>query len=624
MSEPDPANGHLETVAIVRIAFVATAAIVVGLHLWQPDAGVSPIGIAATLIGGYPIFRTASLSLFERRMTMELSMTIALGAALFIGETFTALVIIVFVLVAEELERLTVHRGRRSISDLLAGLPRAVTIRNVAGLQEHRSVEELRSGDLVVVAPGELIPVDGNVVGGHSYVDQARITGESLPAEKFVGAAVYAGTINQSGSLDVRVERVGRDTTYGKIVDAIEAAEASRAPIQRLADQLAGYLVYFALGCAALTFLLTRDVRATISVIIVAGACGIAAGTPLAILGAIGRSAREGAIVKGGRFLEVLARIDTVVLDKTGTLTYGTPDVVGVHCAPGTSEHQLLEAAAIAERRSEHPFGKAIVRRADALGIAATEPDSFAYTPGLGVSAAVGRRAIHIGNRALLAAHGIQQTGESSYTVDGTTAVFVAEGTHYLGAITISDTLRPEAIAAVDELHRMRIRTLLLSGDTAAATRAIAQQLRVDEFAADLLPTDKLERVTSLVRDGRCVAMVGDGVNDAPALARADVGVAMGSGTDIAQESADVVLLGNDLAKFVATIRIARRARRIIMQNFVGTLVVDAAGIVLAAISILNPLLAAFVHVASELIFILNSTRMLPRRLPAFAVTRES
>jgi heavy metal translocating P-type ATPase len=570
------------------------------------------IGVLATVVGGFPIFSEALESLRERRMTMELSMTIALVAALCIGEFFTALVITVFVLAAEVLEGLTVARGRRSIRELLDLLPRSVTIRGEGGLHERRGIDEVRGDDRVLVAPGELIPIDGSVVDGHSFVDQARITGESLPVEKFAGAAVYAGTINQSGTLEVRVDRVGRDTAYGKIVEAVENAEGSRAPIQRLADQLAGYLVYFALGSAVLTFLVTHDVRSTISVIIVAGACGIAAGTPLALLGAIGQAAREGAIVKGGRFLEVLATVDTVVLDKTGTLTYGTPEVVAVHCASDASERELLTAAAIAERRSEHPLGKAIVRRADGLGIAAIEPETFAYAPGKGISASLGPRTILIGNRALLADHGFEPPRGSNGAVDGATQVFVADGSRYLGSIAISDTLRSEAVAAVGELHAMGIRTLLLTGDARVVADAVAQRLGVDEVAADLLPTDKLERVAALVAQGRRVAMVGDGVNDAPALARADVGVAMGSGTDVAQESSDVVLLGNDLLKFVATLRIARRTRRIIMQNFVGTIAVDTVGIGLAAVGILNPLLAAFIHVASELAFILNSTRMLP------------
>ncbi len=255
---------------------------------------------------------------------MELSMSIAIIAAAAISEFFTALVITLFVLVAEVLENMTVSRGRRAIRDLLEFLPRSVTVRRNDGVREA-SADELRIGDAVLVNPGGAVPVDGVVISGHSFVDQARITGESMPVEKLPGAFVYAGTINQSGALEIRTERVGRDTSYGKIIEAVENAERSRAPVQQLADRLAGYLVYFALAAAALTFIITHDVRSTISVVIVAGACGIAAGTPLAILGGIGRAARLGAIIKGGLYLETLGRVNIVVLDKTGTLTLGQP-----------------------------------------------------------------------------------------------------------------------------------------------------------------------------------------------------------------------------------------------------------------------------------------------------------
>ncbi|MGH7087321.1 MAG: heavy metal translocating P-type ATPase, partial [Stellaceae bacterium] len=293
-------------------------------------------------------------------MTMELSMTIAIAAAAAIGQFFTALVITLFVLVAEVLEGLTVGRGRKAIRDLLEFLPREVAVRR-AGSIRSVSAEALSVGDAILAAPGGRIPVDGVVLSGHSFVDESRITGESMRVEKTAGARVFAGSINQSGALEIAAERIGRDTSYGKIIEAVERAEKSRAPVQRLADRLAGYLVYFALGAAVLTFLITHNIYATISVIIVAGACGIAAGTPLAILGAIGRSARLGAIIKGGVHLETLGRVDTVVLDKTGTLTFGRPEVQQISPVANTTADELLDAAATAELRSEHPLGKAIV-----------------------------------------------------------------------------------------------------------------------------------------------------------------------------------------------------------------------------------------------------------------------
>ena len=613
MSLAPPADHEhtIDRIDLIRIALVAIAAAAVWLRVWEPFPHVSVIGIVAAIAGGWPIFSEAFANLRERTMTMELSMTIALLAALAIGEFFTALVITAFVLAAEVLEGLTVARGRHAIHDLLDLLPRTALVRR-GGTSCEVTASELYAGDAVLVNPGALIPVDGVVLAGNSFVDQARITGESMPVEKLPGAYVYAGTINQSGALEVLTEKVGRDTSFGKIVEAVESAEHSRAPVQRLADRLSGYLVYFALGAAALTYLITRDARSTISVVIVAGACGIAAGTPLAVLGAIGRAAREGVIVKGGRYLEALSSVDTVVLDKTGTVTYGTPQVVAVLPAPGVSEGLLLARAAIAERRSEHPLGTAIVKYAEASGIAPREPETFEYLPGRGIEAWSDGEPILVGNEPFLQRHGIELARGG--TLDAvSTNVFVASGGRYLGAIALADTLRVEAVASVAALKSLSIRTLLLTGDAQPIAEAVGRSIDADDVVGDVLPERKRDVVAKLVVQRNNVAMVGDGVNDAPALTAATVGVAMGSGTDVARESADVVLLGNDLSRFVETIRIARKTRRIIMQNFAGTIAVDSIGIGLAAFGLLNPLLAAFIHVASELTFILNSTRMLPR-----------
>jgi cation transport ATPase len=392
LSDAESSEEHeIEWLELARIAFVALAAAAVWFRVWEPFPHFSVIGIAATLIGGYPIFKEAFENIVERKMTMELSMTIALLAALAIGEFFTALVITVFVLAAEVLEGLTVGRGRRAIQDLLDFLPRSVAVRRNGGVIEI-TANEVRVGDTVIVKPGGRIPVDGLVSAGRSFVDQAAITGEAMPVEKLSGDTVYAGTVNQSGALEVRADKLGRDTTFGKIVEAVEHAEKSRAPIQKTADRLAGYLVYFALGAAILTFLITHNVRSTISVIIVAGACGIAAGTPLAVLGAIGRAAHQGAIVKGGLYLETLAAVDTVLLDKTGTLTFGTPQIREVVPLAGFTEREIIAAASIAERKSEHPLAKAIMMRASELGIEAVEPEQFSYTPRERRSRALSRR----------------------------------------------------------------------------------------------------------------------------------------------------------------------------------------------------------------------------------------
>jgi len=595
----------------IRIALVAVAAALVWFRAWEPFARVSVIGIAGTLIGIYPILKEAWENVMERRMTMELSMTIAILAALAIGQFFTALIIVLFVLVAEVLEGLTVRRGRTAIKDLLDLLPSKVTVRR-NGRTEQLSTDSIHPGEIIEVHPGGRIPVDGEVIGGNSFVDQSTITGESLPVEKVPGTSVYAGTVNQSGALDIRVTRIGRDTAFGRILNAVEEAERSRAPIQKTADRLAGYLVWFALVCAVLTFILTRNLTSTISVIIVAGACGIAAGTPLAILGGIGRAAREGAIIKGGLYLELLSSVETVVFDKTGTLTLGNPVVTSIAAAQGRTEEEVLQLAAIAEQRSEHPLGKAIVGRAAEAGLTVTAPEEFQYIPGAGISCSLNHLEILAGSRAFLHQKQID-LGEHVARTDQSSEILIASNGQYVGAIRIADTLRPEARDAVRALHSMGLKTVLLTGDARAVADAIAKEVGIDEIYAEVLPDEKNTIIKQFISRRKKVAMVGDGINDAPALMQATVGIAMGSGTEVARESANIMLIGNDLLRLVDTIRISRRCRRIIMQNFGGTLAVDSIGVGLAAFGFLNPLFAAFIHVASELIFILNSARLLPR-----------
>ena len=594
----------------LRIALVAVAAALVWFRVWEPFARVSIIGIAGSLVGIYPILKEAWENILERRMTMELSMTIAILAALAIGQFFTALIIVLFVLIAEVLEGLTVRRGRTAIKDLLDLLPSKVTVRR-HGRAEQISTDSIKPGEIIEVHPGGRIPVDGEVVGGNSFVDQSTITGESLPVEKLPGTSVYAGTVNQSGALEIRVTRIGRDTAFGRILNAVEEAERSRAPIQKTADRLAGYLVWFALGCAVLTFIITRNLTSTISVIIVAGACGIAAGTPLAILGGIGRAAREGAIIKGGLYLELLSSVETVVFDKTGTLTLGNPVVTSIVAVQGRTDEEVLQLAAIAEQRSEHLLGKAVVGRAAEAGLTVTAPEEFHYIPGAGISCSLDHLEILAGSRAFLQQNQIDLSGHVART-DHSSEILIASNGQYVGAIRIADTLRPEARDAIRALHSMGLKTVLLTGDARAVADAIAKEVGIDEIYSEVLPDEKNAIIKQFISDKKKVAMVGDGINDAPALMQATVGIAMGSGTEVARESANIMLIGNDLLRLVDTIRISRRCHRIIMQNFVGTLTVDSIGVGLAAVGMLNPLFAAFIHVASELTFILNSARLLP------------
>jgi len=620
MNDPTPSapagdrhEEHLIHAADLALIILTAAAAAVFWFLGAPPTPLATVaGVLCALVGGFPIYREAVENILERRMTMELSMAIAILAALAIREIFTALVITLFVLAAEVLEGLTVGRGRRSIQKLLDLLPDTAAVQRCGAWTEVR-LGEVSVGDIVLVKPGSRIPVDGAVVGGHSFVDQAAITGESMPVEKTAGAQVYGGTINQSGALEIRVEKLGRDTTFGKIIEAVERAEQSRAPIQRLADRFAGYLVYFALAAAALTFLITQNVRSTISVVIVAGACGIAAGTPLAILGAIGRAAHQGAIVKGGLYMEKLAEVDLVLLDKTGTLTFGTPQVQEIHALPGSDTAAVLQAALTAESRSEHPIARAVMLEAEKRKLSPAEPERFDYAPGKGVTASYKADEILVGNPLLMAEHGVALPPAAAVTTGA--QVFVARGGRLLGWLVIADTVRPEARQAVAALKALKLRTILLTGDAKNVAEDVGGKLGVDEIASELLPEQKLKYVLRLQDSSHTVAMVGDGVNDGPALMQASVGVAMGSGTDVARESADIVLIGNNLEKLVETVRIARRCRRIIRQNFVGTLVVDSVGVALAAFGYLNPLLAAFIHVSSEMTFILNSARLLPGSL---------
>jgi Cd2+/Zn2+-exporting ATPase/Cu+-exporting ATPase len=595
---------------VVIFLMVGIAAAISWSGILPPVKGIDVLAVTAVLGGGIPVFREALQNLFARRMTMELSMTIALIAALAIREFTTALFILFFVLGAEILEHLTVDRGRKAIRDLLSLLPKRAEIKRLGEIEEV-PIEAVRTGDIVFIRPAAEIPVDGVVVQGHSTVDQSSITGESKLVEKVPGAAVFAGTTNHSGALDVRTERVGRNTIFGKIIDAVEKSEHSRAPIQKLADRLAGWLVYFALASALLTFAVTRNLRSTIAVVIVAGACGIAAGTPLAVLGAIGRAAKEGAIVKGGRYMEALGTIDTVVLDKTGTLTFGEPYVTAILPCPGVDPLHLLRVAAIAERPSEHPLAKAILKEAARLGLSVNDPDRFEYLPGMGVRSSWEGKDILVGNATFLADVAGLDTAFASLSGDSGD-VLVARDGRLIGAIRTDDVLRPEAVEAIARIRAMGLNAILLTGDRRNVAEKIAGDLGVQHCEAELLPEDKLQRVRDLIRSGKRVVMIGDGINDAPALAEATVGMAMGSGTDLARHSAGVLLLGNDLVDAAELLNTARRCRRIILFNFGGTLAVDAVGVLLASLSILTPLMAAIVHVSSEMAFILNSARLVP------------
>jgi heavy metal translocating P-type ATPase len=595
---------------LARAAFVAACALAVAVGATWPWPRVPQVAVAVAVaglaVGCWPILKEAFEDARRRRMSMELSMLIAIAAAAAIGELVTALLITTFVLAAEILEDLAMDRGRDALTDLMAFLPESVQLRQ-GGATVTMPLSQVEPGQVVLVAPGGRIPVDGVVIAGESTADQSRITGESLPVDITTGSEVFAGSVNQVGAVEVRVEKVGAASSYGRIVEAVRRAQESRAPAQRLADRLASWLVYLALGGAAITYLATRDVTSTIAVVVVAGACGVVAGTPLAVLAAIARIARSGAFIKDGAHLEALSTVDTVVFDKTGTLTTGSPGVVQVLPIEGLTGDELLIHAAAAEAYSEHPLGQAIVAHARALGLPVGTAEDFAYRPGFGVTATVAGKAVAAGNRRLVA--------DAVSVIEGqgvATAVHVGIGGAYAGTILLADTIRDSAKRAVAELRQAGLRTLVVTGDQDATARAVAAELGIDGVRAGLLPEQKLAAVDAERAAGHRLAMVGDGVNDAPALARADVGIAMGSGTEIARDSADIVLISSDLGDLVRTAQVAKRARRIVVFNFAGTIAVDLVGIGLGAFGLLSPVVAALIHVGSETAFILNSARLIP------------
>ena len=624
---------RIERADIMRIAVVGLAT----LGTWAAGAAGTPswvvgaAGVPALVVGCWPLVVEAAGDLRERRMSMELSMLLAIVAAAVIGEWVTALAVTVFALCAEVLEDLSMDRGRDALTNLMSFLPQTAQV--VSGVETAAPAEttevpldEVRPGQVIALSPGGRVPVDGIVRTGRADVDQSRITGEALPVQVGPGDRVPAGSITR-GALELEVERVGEDSSYGRIVAAVRHAQSSRAPVQRLADRLAARIVYLALAAALVTFLATRDARATISVIIVAGACGVAAGTPLAVLAAIARAAHCGAFVKDGTHLEQLSAVDTVVLDKTGTLTVGVPRVVAVGPTEAAAgEDEVLALAAAAEWNSEHPIGRAIYSEAAVRDLTVPMPQDVVYSPGAGVSARVDGRRVTVGRRKRQEHQPGQDTSGSDDAIassiasdpeapSATSVVEVRADGQLLGTIALADRLRQGAATAVRDLSEMGLGVLMLTGDSAASASHVAGLLGLteDQVRNDLLPTDKEEVVRSLRQAGKCVAMVGDGVNDAPALSAADVGIAMGTGTDVAREAGDVVLVGSAPADLVETVRVARRARGIIMVNFVGTVVVDAAGMIAAGLGLLGPVAAALVHVVSESAFILNSARLVPR-----------
>jgi len=599
----------------IRLLLMGFAALFSYLGLWRSFSPIDFVAIGATLVGGYPVFVETFHSLRHRSINMEVSMTVAIVASLLVGQFTAAVVVTFFVLLSEFIEAYAVDKGRATIVKLEKSIPRRALVRR-NGRETETDVETIQPGETVIVRDGERIPVDGALVKGSGFVNQSAITGEAIAVEKMIGSRVFAGSVDESGIFEVRTEKVGTETVFGQIIKLVEEAESRKAPIQRISDKLAAWLVEFTIIFAVITFLVTRNLISTISVIVVAGACGVAAGTPLAIVAVMGGLAKRGVIVKGGVYVQEMSRVDTVVIDKTGTLTLGDPEVTDVVGLDGCSEEQVLTYASAAERFSKHPLAHAIMAKAQTLGISSESSTSSDYLAGKGIVSWYDGEQVLVGNSVLMNEQHIALSNDVDATItskvsEGKTTVLVAHGGRICGVIGISDKVRNESREAVRELGRMGLSTIMLTGDNKVASKSVGDQVGIDEVHAELLPADKVSYIERLSGSGRRIVMVGDGVNDAPALALANVGVGMGAGTDIAIEEADIVLMTNDLGRIPTIVKASKQAYGVIMQNFYGTLIVDGIGLGLAFEGLLNPLFAAGIHVVSELVFILNSARLI-------------
>jgi Cu+-exporting ATPase len=592
------------------------------------------IGLLVVLVGGYPVFRNVIRSALHGQIISHTLMTLGVIAALAVGEWATAAVVVFFMRVGDYVEQFTAERARRAVKDLGAMAPQTARVER-QGVEAELPIGELLVGETVIVRPGENIPVDGKVIAGRATVNQATITGESMPVEAGPGTRVYAATLVQLGSLRVRTTQIGAETTFGKVIKLVEQAEMHRADVQRLADRFSAYYLPVVVGIAALTFLIRRDPLATAAVLVVACSCAFALATPIAMLASIGAGARKGLMIKGGKYLELLAQAEVLLIDKTGTLTLGKPEIIDVEVlqpvlSSGFERQEevdpslaLLRLAASAERYSEHPLAEAVRVAARKRNLSLEEPEDFVAIPGEGVQAVIEGRRVEVGGRRIFDAL-VQAQPEwlrriNELESQGKTLLFVTQEGKLAGLLTAQDTMRIEVPQAIHDVRALGVNKIeLLTGDNERSASALVQKLsqesgeEVITYRANLLPEDKIAIVKDYQSKGLKVIMVGDGVNDAPALAQADVGIGMGvAGSDVAIEAAHVALMRDDWLLIPEVISIARRTMGVVRLNIGFTLVYNLVGLSLAAIGILPPILAAAAQSLPDLGILANSSRLL-------------
>lgn len=623
MSDSDHARSakHREMLVLSLAPSIILVLILVSwvLSYWRigPVYLNAAVAVAAVFLGGTPRFIAGFKDVYSRRITVNVFVTVALTATMAVGEFRPAAIIILIMSVVGALESYTLEKTRRSISDLLNLAPQTATVRR-QGEEVTLPVTALVAGDRVVVRPGERIPVDGTVAGGMSSVNQAPITGESMPVEKGIGSSVFSGTLNESGRLEITAEKVGADTTLARIVHLVQDAQNTRAPIQNLADRFTTWFLPTVIVLSGVAYFVTGDLKAAVSVLLVACPCAFAIATPTAVTAGVSNLARRAILVKGGAFLELGHKIDHLLVDKTGTFTFGRPKVIDIVCFTAHSPDEVLRLACIAEKYSEHPLARAVLEAGRDKSLPLEEPEHFTSTAGKGVEAMWEGDRIRVGKPSLFddqeAVHMVQiEQSLARQSEQGRTAVLVAVNDVMIGLLAIADEIRPELPNAIRALRKIGVKRItMLTGDNPHVAAAVARAIGIDDFQAELLPEQKQAFVKKCQAAGQTVGMVGDGVNDAPALALADVGIAMGAaGTDVAIETADVTLMNDDLSDVAQFMWMSAKVLRRIKLNIFFSIIYNVIGLTLSIVGLMTPILAVIFQEAGCLTVVISSTLLL-------------